>query len=63
MPFLISLLDCQAKRPLLDDDFAIVDFDSFGAEVSGKPVFFSMQQNNSDDTCKVKAPQRNICYG
>ena len=63
MPRKILPPDREASAALPNNDFTVFIFYRLGTEISGKAVFFSVQQNHADDTGEVEAVQRNIGNG
>lgn len=63
MPRLILRIYGQCEIALPDNDFTSLDFDCLGTQVGGKAVFFSMQQDNADDSGEMKTTKRDIRYG
>ena len=52
----------QTETALPDNDLAIFEFYRLGTQIGGKAVFFSVQQNHTNDPGKVLTAQGDICH-
>ena len=60
MPCRTQPLNGQAEAALPDNDPAILDLNRFRAQIGGKAVLFSVEQNDTNNPGKVKLTQGNI---